>query len=101
MTSDTARVFFDKNDEVEKVIAKGNVKFDKNSKVKENRVIARGKKAHFYNRTRKVHLSGRASLLRGGNLVRGNEINYELDSGFINVENPEGVMKSQENRGKR
>jgi lipopolysaccharide export system protein LptA len=93
MTANKARVFFNRNDEVDRVEAEGDVKVNKVAQDPKDRVSARGNRAIFYNTERKVILTGRAALWRASDVVRGKQISYNLDSGWITVDNVEGVVQ--------
>lgn len=89
-----AKVFYDdKLDEVSKVVVTGNVKINKNSADPKERISGAGNEGVFYNSERKVILRGNAQLIRGDDVLRGKQITYELDTGWISVDNVEGVMQ--------
>ena len=62
------------------------------------KVTARGQKALFYNDQRKVVLQGDARLWRGGHLIKGAQITYNLDDGMITVDRAEGVVQPEEKK---
>lgn len=100
MTAKKARIFFNDDDEVNRVEADGDVKVNKAAVQPKDRISARGNKAIFYNAQRKVILTGRAALWRGSDVVRGKQISYNLDSGWITVDNVEGVVQPGEENEK-
>ena len=56
--------------------------------------------AVFYNKERKVVLRGNPQLIRtGGDIVKGKEITYELDTGWVRVEHVEGVLQPKSEPG--
>lgn len=95
MESDKAIVFFDnKSDEVSKVEATGNVKLFKKDPETGKPVRAFAGKVVFHNNTRKIILSQNPRLWRGEEQqLTGKRITYELDTGWIRVDEAEGVMK--------
>ncbi len=101
LTADKAVLYLNKDETVDKIVATGNVKMVKAASSTSSEVIARGQEATFYNLEQKVSLSGRASLIRNGDVVRGKTINYELKTGLITVENVEGQMKKPEKEKSR
>lgn len=94
LESDYAKVYFhiDTN-EVEKVHAQNNVKVTKESELPEDRIVAKGNEALFLNDERKVILKGNARLWRGGDLIKGTQITYDMETGWITVDRVEGVMQ--------
>ncbi len=93
LTADSANVYFDQNKEVNKILASGNVKVARDAALPKDRMTARGNEAIFFNSERKVVLKGKASLIRGGDIVRGKQISYDLNTGWITVDNVEGVVQ--------
>ena len=92
MTADRAKIYFNEADEVERVQALGNVRMRKKAELAKDQMSARGDEAIFMAVQRKVTLKGNAVLWRGGDVVKGKKIDYELDSGWIKVERVEGVV---------
>ena len=103
LRADEAKVHLDlKNSEnnVKKVEIKGSVKVSKFSDVPSETITAKGDKAFFFNSQRRVILVGNARLWRGGHLIKGNKITYQLDTGMITVDQATGVVQP-EKTGKR
>jgi lipopolysaccharide transport protein LptA len=96
MTADRADIYFDDSDALSKVHANGNVKIRKEAALPQDRIFARGNEAVFYNAERKVVLKGKALLQRGQDVVRGKQISYDLDTGWITVDSVEGVVQPGE-----
>ena len=99
LESDEARVFIKQEngeDVVEKAILNGGVhvsKFDEDdSKV----VKARGDKATFFNRQQLIELNGNARLWKGGHLIKGKKIKYDVRTGMISVDEARGVVQPGE-----
>jgi len=102
-TSDRAEIYFNEKDEVNKVNAIGKVKIVKTALLPQDRVTARGDEATFYNTERKLIMRGmkstpkrKAMLSRGGDVVSGKEISYDLDTGWITVDSVEGIVQPGE-----
>lgn len=94
LQADEATIYFDqKTREAMKVIASGRVKAFKSDVELKQRVKAECNEAVFYNQERKMVLRGNAKLWRGEDLVRGKQITYELDTGWIKAERVEGVVQ--------
>lgn len=94
-----AKVYYNDNrDEVSKVVVTGNVKINKSSQDPKERITGVGNEGVFYNSERKVILRGNAQLIRGDDVLRGKQITYELDTGWISVDNVEGVMQPGEKK---
>lgn len=81
------------------ITATGNVRMSKYDVDPKERVRARSKEAFYDYRARTVTLKGEPNLWHGGDVVRGREIRYELDTGLIHAERVEGVV-APETRGK-
>jgi lipopolysaccharide transport protein LptA len=99
--ADEAKVWVkegDAEENIEKVECVGNVKVSKYSEDPAEKVTARGQKALFYNDQRKVVLQGDARLWRGGHLIKGAQITYNLDDGMITVDRAEGVVQPEEKK---
>ncbi len=89
-----AKIYYDeKSDEVSRVVVTGNVRITKSAPDPKDRLTGVGNEGVFYNSDRKVILRGNAQLIRGDDVLRGKQINYELDTGWISVDNVEGVMQ--------
>ena len=94
LQADEATIYFDKKTrEATKVIASGRVKAFKADVELKQRVKAECNEAVFYNQERKMVLRGNAKLWRGEDLVRGKQITYELDTGWIKADRVEGVVQ--------
>jgi len=98
LDSDKATVYLDEQDEVKKVVATGRVKVVKEAEEKKDKISARGQEAIFYNETQMIVLKGRATLWRGGDVIKGKQISYNLVSGMITVDSVEGVVKPEEKK---
>lgn len=85
-------------DNVDKVEVIGNVQIAKFSEDPNEKLTAKGERAFFYNEKRKVVLIGNARLWRGGHLIKGKQISYDLDTGMITVDRAEGVVKPGESK---
>jgi lipopolysaccharide transport protein LptA len=96
MTAETATFYLDESDQVETIIAKGDVKINKEGGEESERMASRSKEAHFFNNDQRVELLGDATLWRGTDVVRGKKIKHSLVTGWIEVDQVEGVMKSEE-----
>jgi lipopolysaccharide transport protein LptA len=68
------------------------VKISKSSEDPDERVVARGDEATFFNKTRKIVLNGNARLWRGGDLIKGKKIDYDMNTGWITVDSAEGII---------
>lgn len=85
---------------VEKVEINGNVRVSNFSDIPEEKVSARGDRAFFINKNRTITLVGNARLWKGGHLIKGKQITYDVDTGVITVDKAEGVVKPEEVQGK-
>lgn len=81
---------------VERVEISGQVKVSKFSDDPKERVIGHGDTAVFENSKQTVRLVGNARLFKGGHLIRGKEIVYDVQSGLITVDEAQGVVQPQE-----
>lgn len=99
MQSDQANVFFDPSkkqengEKVSRVEIEGHVKVSRFSEDPSERITAHGDRAIFLNASQKVRLVGRARLFKGGHLIKGREIVYDLQSGLITVDEARGVVQ--------
>ena len=97
MQSDKAKVTFYSEDaskeDVDNVEITGRVKMTKLDPDPKERVVAHGDRAVFYNSEQKVRLIGNARLYRGGDLMKGKQIVYELDTGLVIVDQAQGVVQ--------
>ncbi|NDE13654.1 lipopolysaccharide transport periplasmic protein LptA [bacterium] len=94
LEADEATIYFDPvTREADKVIAIGRVKVFKSDPELKQRVKAECNEAVFHNQDRKMILRGNAKLWRGEDLVRGKQITYELDTGWIKADRVEGVVQ--------
>ena len=102
--ADEARVFLAPEDSteesVEKVEIDGNVRVFKNHVNPAEKMKASGDKALFFNSRRKVVLVGNARLWQGGQLIKGKQITYDLETTLITVDRAESVLHSDAVRKK-
>ena len=92
--ADKATIHFDQaTNEVIDCVAVGNVKFFRRDPETGNPVTADGREAVFNNRDRTVTLKGDPKLVRGGDVVRGRQIIYDLTSGWVKADRVEGVVQ--------
>lgn len=101
MYADSAKIMIDESaqseqSKVEKIEAEGHVKIFDVDKETGEKVKAVGDSMVFDNNKRTVVLSGNAKLWRGNDLVRGNKITYELDSGWIKADKVDGIVNPEE-----
>ncbi|SME91376.1 lipopolysaccharide transport periplasmic protein LptA [Pseudobacteriovorax antillogorgiicola] len=99
LQADQAKIFVDpkkKDDSVEKVEIEGQVKMSKFSEDPTERVTAHGDRAIFINQTQIVQLIGNARLYKGGHLIRGKKIVYDVQTGLITVDQAQGVVQPEE-----
>ena len=85
---------------VQKVEIRGHVKVSKFSEEPNETITAKGDRAFFFNAKRRVTLVGNARLWRGGHLIKGNKITYQLDTGMITVDQAQGVVQPEKKRKK-
>jgi lipopolysaccharide transport protein LptA len=94
MDADQAEVIFDQEtEEVDHVVASGNVKIFKTDPRTGEKVKANGDKVTFYARKQTVTILGNARFSRGNDIVRGKTITYDLKSGWLNAEKVDGVVQ--------
>ena len=96
INSDKATIFFDDENNVIRVVAENNVKLIRTASFPQDRVTAKGEEAVFLNKEQRVILKRNATLVRGNCVVRGKEISYNLNSGWVTVDKVEGVMQPGE-----
>ena len=82
--------------EVERILIEGNVYITNGEEDSENKIKAKSDKATFYADEQLLILKGNARLWRGTDLMRGKIIRYNLKTGWIEVEQVQGVMKQNE-----
>lgn len=85
---------------IQKVEVIGHVKITKSDSDSSKRVTARGQKGVFLNSKQEIILSGNARLWRGGHLIRGKQIIYNLISGLISVDEAIGVVQPKDENSK-
>ncbi len=81
------------NDSVKEVEIIGNVKVSKFDPDPAQRMVAHGNRAVFYNSEQKVKLIGNARLYRGGDLMRGKQITYDIQTGMVFVDQARGIVQ--------
>ena len=100
LQADEAKVFVDtaaeKDNSVREMQITGHVKMSKFSKDPSERVTAHGERAVFKNSSQTVKLIGNARLFKGGHLIKGKEIVYDIQSGLITVDEAQGVVQPEE-----
>lgn len=99
LRSNEAKVYVDESNQdetVRKVEVIGEVKITKSDADASKRVTARGNSATFLNTSQKITLKGNARLWRGGHLIRGKQITYDITTGLITVDEAVGVVQPGE-----
>ena len=99
LQADEAEVHVDvkkKDDRVKRVEISGSVKVSKFSDDPTERIVAHGDRAIFSNRKQNVRLMGNARLFKGGHLIKGKEIVYDIQTGLITVDQAQGVVQPEE-----
>lgn len=99
LKSDQATVYFDvETDEVARVIASGNVRSSRVDPETGKKMRATAKKVTFLNQQRLILLEGGAKLWRGKDLLSGKSIKYNLDTGWAEASEVEGVVQPGEGK---
>ena len=98
ITSDEAVIYFDDNSQVLRAEASGNV-FIKKGTGKEQ-LSAKSGKAVFYVRKRKILLTQNPIVWKQIDVIRGNSISYDVDTGMVTVSKVEGILESKMKEGK-
>jgi lipopolysaccharide transport protein LptA len=94
MQSDFAEIHFNPlTNEVEKVIAKGKVKIRKETTETGESAQATSNFAEFDVKEQNLILKDNAELIKGGDVLKGNLINYNLKTGWVNVTKVKGLVK--------
>jgi len=100
MEADEAKIDFDEaTDEVTKIVAAGQIKMFRYDEDSGEQIQAFGDRMTFLNSERKVILEGNARLFRGANLLRGQRLIYELDTGWIRAEKVDGELHPDQAKG--
>lgn len=93
LEADEAKIFLQGDtSDVREVIAEGHVKITKTDETTGKLVKANGDMAEFDNATQLVTLSGNAKVVKGDDVITGNLIYYNLQTGWIKVEKVKGVV---------
>ena len=101
LRADEAKVHIDeekKDNSIQKVEVNGDVKITKSDADPSKRVTARGQQGLFLNSQQEITLSGNARLWRGGHLIRGKKITYNLVTGLISVDEAVGVVQPNDDK---
>ena len=99
LESDEAKIYIrQENGEevVDRAVLNGGVHVSKFDSDESKMVKARGDKATFFNQRQVVELDGHARLWKGGHLIKGKKIIYDLKSGMISVDEARGVVQPGE-----
>lgn len=89
------------SESIDKVELKGNVRVTRFSNVEAERMSAKADRAVFENSNRKVVLIGNARVFKGGSLVHGKQITYDLATGTISIDKAEGVVRPEDAPNKK
>ncbi len=96
LTSDHATIYYDlKTETVTKVFANGNVHILSDPGSVEERIKAHSEEAEFDNQERNIYLRRNARLDKGENEFSGDEITYELDTGWVRADRVRGRFKPE------
>ena len=93
ISCDDATIFFDnKNDDVEKVVARGNVKFIKIDQITSAKLRAFARQVIYEQKKGIVTLIGNVSIYRGDDLIKGSRLIYDVNTGWITGKKVDGVV---------
>lgn len=101
--ADKAKIFFIDKDiegDIDYAEFHGKVHVLKNSPIPKEKVTANGDRAFYYSLKQRIDLIGHARLLKGGHLIKGEKINYHLDTKMITVDQAQGVVQPQTKNNK-
>lgn len=109
VTQDDLKIMADKatmtmekaTNEVVEVVAVGNVRFYRKDPDLKQMVTATSKEAVFHNAKRTVVLKGDPKMVRGTDVVRGKQIIYDLNTGWVKATRVEGVVQPAKTEAKK
>jgi lipopolysaccharide export system protein LptA len=78
---------------VSQILAEGKVRFYKLDPETKEPVRAMSQEALFDNQSRTVVLKGEPTLIRGNDTVKGKQITYDLNSGWVKATRVEGIVQ--------
>jgi lipopolysaccharide transport protein LptA len=94
LLSDKATVFSEPvTNRTKKAIARGNVKFSKQSTPQSPALKAEADEMEYLVAERQVFMTGKPKVWRGNELIQGKEIVLELDSGTVTVKEARGILE--------
>lgn len=94
LLSDKATVFSEPaTNRTKKAIARGNVKFSKQSTPQSPALKAEADEMEYLVAERQVFMTGKPKVWRGNELIQGKEIVLELDSGAVTVKEARGILE--------
>ena len=93
ITSDAAMIYFDNNSQVIRAEATGNVYISKGTGVEQ--LSAKSGKALYYVKKRKILLTENPIVWKQIDVIRGNSISYDVDTGMVTVSKVEGILESK------
>lgn len=98
ITCDDATVYFDeKKDEIEKVVASGNVKLRKNDPMTKSNLSAEARQVTYEQNKGILTLTGNVSISRAGDVIKGKTLIYDMNSGWITGKQVDGLVKPKSN----
>ncbi|MBP6217733.1 MAG: LptA/OstA family protein [Oligoflexales bacterium] len=94
LKSDYAQVYYeDSSHEVKKIIAKGHVKVQRPAAGDRALLSAKSDEIEFDVAKQRLVLQGHAELAKDGDLVKGERINYDIKTGWIDASQVKGVLR--------
>jgi lipopolysaccharide transport protein LptA len=94
LESKKARIYFKADtSEIIRVVATGDVRMQKHDPSLNKTIRAQGEEAVFYNMEQRVTVRGNARLWRGSDLMKGKQIDYDMGTGIVKVQQVEGVVQ--------
>ncbi|MFK7873138.1 MAG: lipopolysaccharide transport periplasmic protein LptA [Oligoflexales bacterium] len=96
VTSDNAKIHFTEQEEMERVEALGHVKIHTIDPESGKKVRAHSDELTYHEQDRIITLSGHAKLWRGDDMLQGQVIQYNLDTGWIKVQKVKGQLHTTE-----
>ena len=94
ITCDEAQIYFDDSrEEVDKVVAEGNVRMKKIDSATKKKISSKSKKMIYEQKKGIVTLKGKVTIYRSGDVIKGQVLTYDLKTGWITGKKVDGMVQ--------
>lgn len=98
ITCDEATIFFDRStDEIQRVLAIGNVKMKKIDEISKKKIRASARRIEYLPKKGSVTMTGNVRIVRDDDIIKGTLLVYDINTGWISGKKIDGLVQPKGN----